>query len=141
NPFSLAVLPNGDLHVTERPGRLRIVRDGKLVTAPIEGVPAVRTTLLGGLLDVALHPDFADNRTLYLSYSKGRGENEVTTALARARFEGERLTEVEDIFVANNWSSSPFNFGGRIAFDADGFLFMAVGERMEQDRAQDGRDH
>jgi aldose sugar dehydrogenase len=141
NPWSIAFLPDGAMLVTERPGRLRLVRNGELVPAPIDGVPAVRTTVLGGLLDVALHPAFADNRWVYLSYSKGRDGGEATTALARGRFEGDRLTGVEDIFVANSWSTSPFNFGGRIAFDRDGFLFLAVGERMEQERAQDGRDH
>src|SRR5690606_2237826 len=129
NPWSLAFLPGGDMLVTERPGRLRVVRDGRLVAEPVAGVPAVRMTILGGLLDVALHPDFADNGWVYLSYSKPRaeGSDEATTALARGRFDGERLLDVEDVFVANSWSASPFNFGGRVAFDRDGFLYLAVG--------------
>jgi aldose sugar dehydrogenase len=142
NPWSLAFLPNGDLLVTERAGRLRIIRDGVLDPTPIAGVPEVTVTVLGGLLDVALHPDFSNNRTLYLSYAKGNEDGtRTTTALARARFDGEQLYEVEDIFVAQSWSASPTNFGGRMAFDADGMLYMTVGERQEQERAQDGRDH
>jgi len=141
NPWSLAFLPGGDLLVTERPGRLRIVRNGELDPEPIAGVPEVHRTVLGGLLDVALHPDFASNGLLYLSHSKRRDDGRSTTALVRARFDGRALTDVREIFVANTWSTSPTNFGGRIAFDRDGFLFMTVGERQEQDRAQDGMDH
>jgi glucose/arabinose dehydrogenase len=141
NPWSLAFLPNGDLLVTERAGRLRIIRGGALDPQPIAGVPSVRTTALGGLLEVALHPRFADNRLLYLSYTKGNDANLTTTALARARFDGTALSDLRDIFVANSWSASATNFGGRIAFDRDGFLYVTIGERQEQDRAQKGDDH
>jgi glucose/arabinose dehydrogenase len=141
NPWSLAFLPNGDILVTERAGRLRIVRGGVLDPQPIAGVPGVRTTALGGLLEVALHPKFAENRLLYLSYAKANEANLTTTALARARFDGTTLSDVRDIFVANSWSTSATNFGGRIAFDRDGFLYMTIGERQEQDRAQKGDDH
>jgi glucose/arabinose dehydrogenase len=141
NPWSLAFLPNGDILVTERAGRLRVIRGGALDPQPVSGVPAVRTTALGGLLDVALHPRFADNRVLYLSYTKAGDANLTTTALARARFDGAALSDVTDIFVANSWSKSGTNFGGRIAFDRDGLLYMTVGERQEQDRAQKMDDH
>ena len=99
------------------------------------------TTALGGLLEVALHPKFADNRLVYLTYAKANEKNLTTTALARGRFDGKALTDVKDIFVANNWSTSGTNFGGRIAFDRDGLLYLTVGERQEQDRAQKGDDH
>lgn len=141
NPWSIAFLPGGDMLVTERAGRLRIVRDGELDPTPIPGTPEVRTTLLGGLLDVLLHPDFETNGILYLSYSKGVTEETATTALARGRFDGRRLHAVEDIFVANNVSSSPTNFGGRMVFGTDGHLYMTIGERQEQERAQNGLDH
>ena len=143
SPWSIAFLPNGDMLVTERAGRLRILRDGVLDPEPIAGVPEVRITLLGGLLDVLLHPEFATNRTLYLSYAKGRSEDDrATTALARARFDGgEALTDVEEIFVAENWSTSPTNFGGRMVFGRDGHLYLTIGERQEQERAQDGMLH
>jgi glucose/arabinose dehydrogenase len=141
NPWSLAFLPNGDMLVTERAGRLRIVRQGTLDPKPVAGVPAVQTTTLGGLLEVALHPKFAENRIVYLTYTKANDKKLTTTALARGRFDGTALTDVRDIFVANNWSSSGTNFGGRIAFDRAGFLYLAVGERQEQDRAQNPADH
>jgi len=141
NPWSMAWLPNGDMLVTERAGRLRILRDGVLDPEPITGVPEVRVTILGGLLEVLLHPDFASNRTLYLSYAKGGEGDLATTALARARFDGKALTDVEEIFVAENWSTSPTNFGGRMVFGRDGKLYLTIGERQEQERAQNGMLH
>jgi aldose sugar dehydrogenase len=141
NPWSIAFLPDGAMLVTERPGRLRIVRNDELDPEPVPGVPAVRRTILGGLFEVALHPAFAQNRFLYLTYAKARDDGDITTAIARGRFDGRVLSDVEDIFLANNWSTSPFNFGGRIVFDRDGYLFIAVGERMEEHRAQDTADH
>jgi aldose sugar dehydrogenase len=141
HPWSLAFLPDGNMLVTEREGRLRIVRNGVLDAAPIAGVPAVRAAVLGGLLDVALHPKFAENKLLYLAYSKPGDNRLVTTAVARARFDGAALSDVKDIFVANNWSTSTQNFGGRIAFDRNGLLYLTVGDRMEQDRAQKTEDH
>lgn len=141
NPWSLAFLPGGDMLVTERPGRLRIVRNGVLATEPIAGVPAVRSTALGGLLEVALHPRFAENQFVYLTYTKPGEQNLTTTALARGRFNGSALVDVREIFVANTWSASATNFGGRIAFDKQGLLYLTVGERQEQDRAQKPEDH
>ena len=141
HPWSLAFLPDGSMLVTERAGRLRIIRNGVLDPDPIAGAPPVRAAVLGGLMDIALHPRFAENQLLYLSYSKARADNLTTTALARARFDGRALQEVKDIFVANTWSKSTTNYGGRIAFDRAGFLYLTVGERQEQDRAQDANDH
>ena len=141
NPWSLAWLPNGDLLITERPGRLRVFRNGALDPEPIAGVPEVRVTVLGGLLEVLPHPNFAQNRILYLTYAKGGEGTLATTALARARLEGKALKDVEEIFVAENWSNSPTNFGGRMVFGRDGKLYLAVGERQEQDRAQDTMLH
>lgn len=141
NPWSMAWLPNGDLLVTERPGRLRIVRDGRLDPTPIPGVPEVRRTVLGGLLDVLLHPEFETNGFVYLSYSKGGEDGLSTTAIARGRFDGSALHDVRDIFVAENWSTSPTNFGGRMVFGRDRMLYIAVGERQEQERAQDTMQH
>lgn len=141
NPWGMAFLPNGDILITERAGRLRIIRDGMLDPDPIAGVPDVQAAILGGLLGVTLHPDFTNNQTLYLSYSKANEDNSTTTALAKAHFDGQSLSMLEDIFIANTHSNSPTNFGGRMLFDADGYLFMTIGERQEQDRAQDGMDH
>jgi glucose/arabinose dehydrogenase len=141
NPWSLAWLPNGDLLITERPGRLRVFRNGALDPEPIAGVPEVRVTLLGGLLEVLPHPNFAENRVLYLSYAKGGEGTLATTAIARARLDGKQLKDVAEIFVAENWSNSPTNFGGRMVFGFDGKLYTAIGERQEQDRAQDTMLH
>ncbi len=96
NPWSLAFLPNGDMLVTERPGRLRIVRNGVLDPTPIAGTPVAHVAALAGLLEVALHPRFAENRVVYLTYSKGRAEDKrSTTALARATFDGKALVGPE----------------------------------------------
>jgi glucose/arabinose dehydrogenase len=141
NPWSLAWLPNGDLLITERPGRLRVFRSGALDPEPIAGVPEVRVTILGGLLEVLPHPRFAQNQTLYLTYAKGGEGNSATTALARARLDGKALKDLQEIFVADNWSNSPTNFGGRMVFGRDGMLYLAVGERQEQDRAQNTMLH
>jgi glucose/arabinose dehydrogenase len=141
NPWSLAWLPNGDLLITERPGRLRVFRSGALDAEPIAGVPEVRVTILGGLLEVLPHPRFAQNQTLYLTYAKGGEGNSATTALARARLDGKALKDLQEIFVADNWSNSPTNFGGRMVFGRDGMLYLAVGERQEQDRAQNTMLH
>ena len=141
NPWSMAFLPNGDMLVTERRGRLRILRNGQLDPNPIAGVPEVRTTILGGLLDVLLHPEFESNGLIYLSYSKGVDAERSTTAVARGRFDGRKLEGMRDIFVANNHSTSPTNFGGRMVFGNDGHLYLTVGERQEQERAQNGMDH
>jgi len=123
HPWSLAFLPDGGLLVTERPGRLRIVRDGVLDRRPLAGVPTVRAMGLSGLMDVALHPRFAENHYVYLTYTKPVGDEQATLALARGRFEGGALTDVRDIFVA-----SPGTGGAsRIAFGLDGSLFMTTG--------------
>ena len=147
NPWSMAFLANGDVLVTERPGRLRIIRDGELLPHSVPGVPEVLAEGQGGLLDVVLHPDFSTNRLVYLSYSKPYADEEgATTAVARARFENDRLTDLEDIFVANTRGRG--HYGSRLAFDGDGFLFISVGERqvpstgdLEAHPAQDPTNH
>jgi glucose/arabinose dehydrogenase/extradiol dioxygenase family protein len=141
HPWSMAFLPDGRILVTERAGRLRIIRNGVLDPAPIGGVPAVSAAVLGGLFEVALHPKFEDNGLLYLTHVKRNDQNLSTTALTRARFDGTSLTDAKEIFVANTWSKSNTNYGGRIAFDRNGFLFLTTGERQEQERAQDPNDH
>jgi aldose sugar dehydrogenase len=141
NPWSLAFLPTGEMLVTERAGRLRIVRNGVLDPKPIAGVPAIQAAVLGGLLEVALHPRFAENRFVYLTYSKAREDKRSTTALARGRWDGAALADVREIFVANTWSTSGTNYGGRVAFDRAGFLYLTVGERQEPERAQKPDEH
>ena len=148
NPWSIAFLPGGDILITERPGQLRLVRHGVLRMEPVEGVPDVLVEGQGGLFDVVPHPDFESNRWLYLSYAKPIGDGtEATTAVARGRFENDRLMDVEDIFVAQS-RGRPGHYGARIAFDADGYLFLTVGDRqmpstgdLEAHPAQDISNH
>jgi len=130
-PWSMAWLPNGDMLVTERPGRLRVVRDGVLLPDPVSGVPEVFARGQGGLMDVVLHPDFAANRLVYLSYSKPKDDNS-TTAVVRGRYENGSLTDVEEVFEADTRGRG--HYGSRIAFDADGYLFISVGERQAPSR-------
>lgn len=140
NPWSIAFLPDGGILVTERSGQLRIVRDGRLDPEPVAGVPESLYAGQGGLLEVSLHPDFAENNRVYLTYSKA-GDQGATTALARGTFDGRRLNDVEDIFVADAWAATNLHYGSRLAWAADGALFMTVGERNMRDRAQDPGDH
>jgi glucose/arabinose dehydrogenase len=149
NPWSIAFLPGGDMLVTERPGRLRIVRNGKLLPDPVAGLPRIRTGGQGGLLDVVPHPNFVSNRMLYFSYSKPNADSsEGTTAVARARFENDRLTNVQEIFEAKMWSQGRGHHGSRLAFDRNGFLFISLGDRqappsgnLEGHPAQDLSNH
>lgn len=127
-PFALAFLPGGDMLITERAGRLRIVRNGVLDPRPITGIPPVLDLRLKGLQDVAVHPRFTENRLVYFTYYKQKpGEEDVATAtLARGRFDGDHaLTDVRDLFVADAWCATPS--ASRIAFAPDGKIFMTVG--------------
>lgn len=133
DPWSFAFLPGGDMLVTEKPGRLRLVRNGVLQPEPIDGVPATRYQRggQGGLLEVALHPDFATNRVLYLTHAKPNADGtQLTTALVRARLDGNRLVDSREIFEAKAWSATNGHFGGRIALDGRGYLFLTVGDRL-----------
>jgi glucose/arabinose dehydrogenase len=146
-PWSMAFLPGGDLLVTERPGRLRIVRGGKLLPTPVTGVPEVVYRGQGGLLDVVAHPNFATNKLIYLSFSKPVGSGAATTAVVRGRFEKNALVDVKEIFVADT-KGAPGHYGSRIAFDKSGMLFIAVGDRqvspsgdLEKHPSQDVSNH
>jgi glucose/arabinose dehydrogenase len=128
-PWAIAFLPGGDALITERPGRLRILRQGKLVPTPVEGVPAVFHSSQGGLLEVMPHPNFASNRLVYLSFSKpGATEAQAHTTLVRGRFENDRLTQVQTLFEAQHTGRN--HFSGKIAFDRNGYLFLTVGDRQ-----------
>ena len=127
-PWSMAWLPNGDMLVTERPGRLRVVRNGKLLPNAVEGVPDVFYQGQGGLLEVAVHPNFAENRLLYLTYAKAQPDKQSTTALVRGRFENDRLTSIEPLF--ESVSKGRGHYGGKIAFDGKGHLFLTLGDRQ-----------
>jgi len=110
---------------------LRIIRDGKLLPTEVAGVPAVRAQGQGGMQEIAVHPNFAQNQFVYLSYAKPRNDNkEGTTALTRARLVGDKLVDAKEIFEAKAWNDAPGHFGARIQFDGQGHLFLSVGDRM-----------
>ena len=126
-PYSMAWLPGGDMLVTEMPGRLRIVRDGQLLPEAVPGVPEVFYTGQGGLFEVVPHPNFSENRWIYLSYAKEEGDTSVT-AVVRGRLENDRLSNVVEIFSPQ--AAGFGHYGGKIVFDEDGYLFLTLGERQ-----------
>ena len=126
HPWSLAFLPDGNMLVTERPGRLRIIRNGVLDPTPIVGVPRVRTDGNGGLMDVALHPGFSDNRLVYLTYTKPVENGKGTPTLARGRLEGGALADVRDLLVPDAFDGNS-GLNGRVVFGRDGMVYMSTG--------------
>ena len=144
-PWSMTFLPGGDMLVTERPGRLRIVRNGTLLPEAVAGVPAVHAEGQGGLFEVMAHPNFASNHLLYLTYAKPN-DGGSTTRLVRAQWENDQLTNVEEIFEAATQGRG--HYGGKLAFNQEGFLFLTVGDRqvpptgnLDEHPAQDTSNH
>lgn len=141
HPWSLAFLPDGRMLVTERAGRLRIIgKDLKLDPQPIGGVPTVAAVGQGGLLDVALHPKFAENYLVYLSYSAG-DRNGIGTEVARGTLRGNQLENVQVIFRMQPKLRTGYHFGSRLVFDREGHLYITLGDRGEMERAQNPGDH
>ena len=164
HPWGMAFLPDGNILVTERPGRLRVIRNGVLDPKPIEGLLPVYATGIAGLTDVVLDPNFASNRLIYLAYSKAApdtppgtnpAQTDATLAVMRAKWDGgATLTEVKDIFVADAWYGKPplppkccgqgpasGSFGGRLAIGADGKLYVTSGDRNFGEKVQDPSNH
>jgi len=140
HPWALAFLPEGDMLVTERSGALLRLDPEQGQRTRVDGVPEVDARNQGGLLDVVLHPDFSDNRLVYLSWS-GRCDRGNATHVGRGRLDDDRLADFEVLFVARPCVRSTKHFGSRIVFDRDGYMFVTVGERGERDRAQNLGDH
>ena len=141
HPWGMAILPDGRILVTERPGRLRYVaRDGTM-SEPIGGLPDVRAEGQGGLLDVALDPDFESNRLIYLSYAEPGREGTAGTAVARGRLEDAGLTGVQVIFRQEPKVAGANHFGSRLVFARGGALFITLGERFQFQPAQDNANH
>jgi len=140
-PYSMTFLPDGSMLVTELEGRLRRVRNGVLDPEPIAGTPDVYSVPgRGGLMDVILHPDFGENRWVYLTYDKP-GERGATPAVARGTLDGDELRDVTDIFVSDAWGTSNGHLSSYIRFTLDGSLYMSTAERNEPIRSQDTTDH
>ncbi|MEX2476673.1 PQQ-dependent sugar dehydrogenase [Marinobacter sp.] len=140
HPWALAFMPDGSQLVTERNGSLRRIRNGQLQEDPIKGLPELVVSGQGGLLDIILHPDFEQNQTLFLSYAHKISREGLTTRVARATLNGDQLEEVDVIFEAMPRGDTGRHFAGRMAFDGDGHLYVAVGDRGEMDRAQQTDD-
>lgn len=147
-PWGFALLPGGDILVTEKTaGTLRVIRNGRLLAAPVDGVPTVAARGQGGLLDVAAHPDFGRNRLVYLTFSAAAagGGSAIGTEVARGRYDcaGERcaLRDVQVIFRQQPKLDTAFHFGSRLVWGRDGALFVTLGDRGNQDLAQRVDNH
>lgn len=137
HPYSLAFLPDGAILVTERAGRLRIIRNGQLQPQPIPGVPAVHLGSQAGLFDVVLHPKFAENNYVYLTYAGGTNAAN-STHVARARFDGTALRDLKVIFQASPDKDTNNHYGGKLAFLGDGTFALTIGDGFEyREQAQD----
>lgn len=130
NPWAIAKLPDGRFLITERPGRLRIVENGKLLPDPVEGIPEVWAKGQGGLLDVAIHPDYAKNGWIYLSFSKPLPKGALTSVI-RGRLKDNKLVDQETIFdpPADEATGAGVHFGCKLTFDKEGHLFFSIGDR------------
>lgn len=140
HPWGMVFLPGGDMLITERGGRLRAVRDGSLTDEPVAGVPDIAVQGQGGLLDVALHPEFESNRLVYLSYA-APGSGGAGTEVARGRYEDGRLEDVEVVFRALPKEGGGRHFGSRLVFDNDGYLYVTLGDRGRKGNGQDLGTH
>ena len=140
HPWSLAFLPGGDVLITERPGRVRLMHNGVLTPEPVADLSKLSVDVL---FDIALHPDFAKNGFVYLTYIKkgkapdGKNGYWATTALARGTFDGKSLTGVQDVFVADAWQPLNGGDGSRVVFGPDGKMYFSSSHRRNPDAPQD----
>ncbi len=140
HPWGMAFLPGDRILVTERPGRLRLIDKGQLEPQPISGLPAIVAQGQSGLLDVAVHPRFADNQLIYIAYTATR-ERGISTDVARAKLVGKKLEDIQVIFRGNRGTTSGRHFGSRLVFDDKGLLYIGLGDHGQKDRAQNTKDH
>ncbi len=139
HPWGLAFLPDGRFLITERPGRLRIL-DKTGLSQPIAGLPTITSKSQGGLLDVALHPDYVKNGWIYFTYV-AKGQGGIGTELGRGKLKNNQIQEFEVLFRLQPKSNTGVHFGSRIVFDNKGFLYITIGDRGDRQRAQDLTDH
>lgn len=140
NPWSMAFMPDGRVLIAERPGRLRIYQNGELLPLPVEGIPQAWAHGQGGLLDVALHPDYSTNGWIYLGYAR-RGDQGGNTAISRVRLQGSQVIEEELIFHGIPHTTAGVHFGTRLLFDEDHYLYFTIGDRGVMQNAQNLENH
>jgi aldose sugar dehydrogenase len=140
NPWGIAFLPDGRILITERSGKILVVKDDKLLDEQIENVPDVYVHGQGGLLDIQLHPDYAENGWIYVSYAKP-GEGGGGTTIARAKLDGNKLTGLQELFSAQPFTDAEVHFGSRIVFDGKGYMYFSSGERGTKENAQNLGNH
>lgn len=132
-PWGMAWLPNGDMLVTMRGGELLLLKKGKRVPEEISGLPAIAVRSQGGLLDIVLHPNYAENGWIYFSYAKADGKGNKSTAIMRAKLNGVTLTDQEDIYIATAYANKGSHFGSRLSFDNQGYLYFSIGDRGQRE--------
>jgi len=139
--WGLDFLPDGRVLFSERGGTLSILDPKTKALQKVANVPAVANRKQGGLLDVKVHPDFAKNATVFISYSEPKGDDDTTTSVISATLKNNSLENIKKIFSAKDIADTGMHFGSRIVFDGKGHVFISVGERNERDRAQDLKRH
>jgi aldose sugar dehydrogenase len=140
NPWGITFLADGRILVTERAGQIRIVKDGKLLDEKIQGVPAIFVHGQGGLMDIVTHPDYKENGWIYFSFAKPGNDGGGTT-IARAKIDGNKMVDLQELFTAMPYSDAGVHFGSRIVFDGKGYMFFSSGERGKMENAQTLENH
>jgi glucose/arabinose dehydrogenase len=138
-PWGMAFLPGGDILVSDVSGKIRVIRDNKLLPDPVQGVPPVFNRGQGGLFDIELHPDYAKNGWLYISYAAPDNTEKPTggiTYVMRAKLKNNTLTDQQILFKGAPFTRAGVHFGGRLEFGKDGYLYFSIGERGEKEKAQ-----
>lgn len=137
NPWSIAFLPDGDMLVSERPGRVRLIRDGVMSPDPVPGAPEVLAFNQGGLFDILPHPEFSENRVIFLAYAHGTRDDNALR-VARAVFDGDEILQLQPIYDAKPSKDTGHHFGGRIVWGPDDKLYVTIGEGSRyKEKAQD----
>lgn len=139
--WGMVFLPDGRVLINERSGEIRVVEEGRLLDEPLQGLPEIHATGQGGLLDIALHPDYEDNGYIYITYNTFHENGDFNTALARFRLENMTISGFEQLFHGSEGFRSGLHFGSRIVFDDDGFVYFSIGDRGIMNSAQDLSTH
>lgn len=139
-PWGMAILPDNHMLITQRQGNLSLLDLNTLKLTNIDGLPAIKVGGQGGLFDVALPPNYPENKWIYFSYAK-EVDGQAATSLARAKLDKKTLTNWQDLIITQSRSSKSAHFGGRITFDDSGHVFLSIGDRGVRAKAQDTSNH